>query len=757
MHHPVSQFLPHHTPGSQPPTGSGYLRLRQLWLCVLTFFSITTQAQESWIVEEARLRLCTEADVTDQHNLRIDLPPQLSHDIRGARVFLYGQEMPASPIFLRDEMLAIEVAIPAGTSGKSGGQTRLPLHVYLLEQPANTAPRPADTRPVALYGHSIRLVTRPSTYPELIALEAAIPPPPFVADLRPGEAIDAVLPETSREALRLHFTTTLMINEETTARVGASPPNTAWFLLVNGRLAAAWKTYDRRTINTCLSAPITFSPGLHRLDLVVIRNPGEPTPVMYWQKGERNPVPISSDVLYSAHQSRGWRLDDRRQQVNPGVEATNQQTIFFRDTDSVIQTFILRNLTTANTGTPPPGVLVRTGNTTAAFNELIAYPGRVLPDLALTVAAGSGSSDYTVTFPGGFRWARPQIAQPLLEVKALPVVIADKTTIELQAKVQGIPAQLIHTSPLTTAVRWRLLDAVDDQLASGYAAVDNSSAVPPLPIPLLTDAAAIELTLTSHGAPLTPPFTIRLLRPEAQFADLEPRGERLLLNHRPAILVTSSAATSVTTAESRRPQPRLLLVDEGLMNSTAPEAGLHPGQWLTTRLPYQAEHLPVLPAADREAVPDLRKFGLLQAVFEQRPAVVVWAVGLSDLRNQHVTIGEICSRLRFLAQATWAHGAKPVLLTIPEMPDLPQTRTYEAALEIKRLAHDLGISVVDAYSRAAAELPPGRGFAAFFTTSEPGFQLDSLNDEGRRWLCNLIRETVLDSGTPNRTRTEGRR
>jgi hypothetical protein len=64
---------------------------------------------------------------------------------------------------------------------------------------------------------------------------------------------------------------------------------------------------------------------------------------------------------------------------------------------------------------------------------------------------------------------------------------------------------------------------------------------------------------------------------------------------------------------------------------------------------------------------------------------------------------------------------------------------------------------VDAYSRAAAELPPGRGFAAFFTTSEPGFQLDSLNDEGRRWLCNLIRETVLDSGTPNRTRTEGRR
>jgi len=79
---------------------------------------------------------------------------------------------------------------------------------------------------------------------------------------------------------------------------------------------------------------------------------------------------------------------------------------------------------------------------------------------------------------------------------------------------------------------------------------------------------------------------------------------------------------------------------------------------------------------------------------------------LGDLgRRQPRTQGglpaeDLCLHLLFLAQATQAAGAVPVLMTLPPVPGIPRSDLRKAALLTMELAYSLGLPVIDAYSAA---------------------------------------------------------
>jgi hypothetical protein len=98
----------------------------------------------------------------------------------------------------------------------------------------------------------------------------------------------------------------------------------------------------------------------------------------------------------------------------------------------------------------------------------------------------------------------------------------------------------------------------------------------------------------------------------------------------------------------------------------------------------------------------------------------------------------------FLAQATLARGALPVLVNVPPLPDISQETSRAAALEVKRIGHSLGVPVVDLYSRSLANGQGVGAFARFFYASTESIPLRTLNNEGRLWLCEIVREYLLN-------------
>jgi hypothetical protein len=239
---------------------------------------------------------------------------------------------------------------------------------------------------------------------------------------------------------------------------------------------------------------------------------------------------------------------------------------------------------------------------------------------------------------------------------------------------------------------------------------------------------------------------LHLVYPESPLDQLEPLGNQLFINDQPAVLMTRPFNGRLGESPSIMPKHKrsrvAVFVDETWATAAGPDANLQPATWLSAHSPFRVIHVTTPESVIPGTVDDLRKFALLKTVFEQDPGIVIWGIGATDLQR-NVDQDEIGRRLIFLAQATLARGALPMLMTIPPLPDVEQENSRLAALEAKRIGHSLQTPVIDLYSRSLAK---GRGigdFARFFYSAAEELPLRTLNNDGRRWMCEIIREYLL--------------
>ena len=153
------------------------------------------------------------------------------------------------------------------------------------------------------------------------------------------------------------------------------------------------------------------------------------------------------------------------------------------------------------------------------------------------------------------------------------------------------------------------------------------------------------------------------------------------------------------------------------------------------------------------AAQEWRKFSCLGPALAEDAQVVLWAVGVNELRAG-LRAEDICLHLLFLAQAAHAAGALPVLMTLPPIPGLPAAELRRTALLTKELAYKLGTPVVDAYSAAKIKGTSSGCFDGFFLGRNNIVSLVAPNDTGRKWLCQLVAgrlRTVLRSAECPRT------
>ncbi len=723
----------------------------------------------AWRIPEADVRLAWRPAKGDTlvtpAPMQIPIPLELQMHVTGVAAYRDdGTAMPASLIMIGSQAVAAEVVITAPLTGdwqENRASLAMPLEIYLLpNQPSPLPVTAAQRLPLALSADHEKMLTRPFLAAELMALDSNRGGLEFVADLenwQDHQNNPRVVRKTKRrQMLRTHWTTTLVIDAPTSLRLGIDQLENASFLFLNGKPVVGWKEYADQAGDVALSAPLEFSPGCHRLDLFVVQDqPAQITQLYVCPVEQRKPVLISPDQLHTSRLPGAYRVEFREGTVHPGFELSPEQALHFLPRGVRLHQVAVQNLSLPQAAAAAGQVRIRLGGSTdITGGQTAVIPGLTWPDVTL-LWPGPDKSVRTLTFPSGFTWRRPSILQTRLLLDEVPIVIMHNERAQLQCRLHALsPSGQKPPAWLGQAgLVWRQFDEQGALLQNGTAEFGPTgqgqiqAGLVPLP-------GSMEVEAVMNGVPITPPTTIHVLTPDADFSGLRPRGNRLMKNNAAAILIANPPGEnhySATAIEDAWEKPVFICIDESWAATSAPAASLPMAAWINARLPeIEVRHLSVDAARFREARRELHKFGLLGELTNQSGSTVLWAVGRADLAAK-IPLPEIEKRLLFLAQASQAQGVNPILMTIPELADVPGETARISALQIKRLGHRLGLPVLDLYSQSQARIADGGGFNDFFQSSDGTLGLSSLNDRGRHFFYTLISET-LNSNPPGRTR-----
>jgi hypothetical protein len=727
------------------------------WAAVLLLLATGIfAAAPAWQVPEADLRFRLLSSSHWTHLIRVDLPPSLRAETKGVRAMLSKKrELPAQLVYLGKTPVAIELAVPrlqSSDTKDTATDAAAPVEIYLLKKEAKPEAESKLQRTPAQLCRSVRstrsLTTRPFTAVEAMRLIGAAPAS------RHGRSSSAKRPRTyfywiwdiagvghvfnrtkwtdpgEKRIGTLHWVSDLRSETKQTVAFGADQPHVAWFVYVDGKPVADWRTGKPETSGVTMGPVVELSPGFHQLEYIVVQQHGETIPRLLWrEQGKKETVAVPADAQYSVRlpqtlivegkngRAGGFRFDRVEQRMR---ERTDRQFLDISLDHLKVNDKSLPQATIA--GAPDGG-------------RQIWLPAETVPPIRVPFG------DQTLEFPARHAWLAPTTFDVETRLMEGPVVLSAD---------QPYPATMcldtLDNLPEETAkrlhVQWDLQGMDGKSLRSGEAPcrADREGARTSFEIPVVAEARRVVLKTVLDGLEVAPRQSLRLLRPTDSPIGLRVAGRSLFLGHERAVLVCAPLGPLAAIPPStRKGAPHLVILDDFWATSSGPDATVRPETVLAKALPYAVFRLS--PAVDQAvgAAAPLRKFGLLPSLLEQRADAALFALGWQDL--QAGTSGEdLCRHLLFLVQAAHAHGIRPSLMALPTLPNTQVSAVREAALLVKELALRLKIPVVDAFSAERLGDFEGGPFSRYYAAAQGAVTLTTPNDTGRQRLCDLVRQ-----------------
>ncbi len=715
-----------------------------------------------WQCSAAKLRIRVEPGTKRPHLLRVDLPLSEKDSYRGVSAFLSGGGMiPASPVYLQNRMVAVEVLVPGLSEVKSfadwhDDETWLPIEVYLLAEEKSLLPCPPESRrPIQLKRQVRKLTTRPFTSAEMVCLMAKLKQKPAVVGLSnfaatmPRPAWNT--PAGKKNAI-LHWSTELLLQDDTELSLGAEPEQTAWFMFLDGRAVADWKSCDRLPQGGRTGPATSFKAGFHRFDLFAVQRKDEAIPVPLRRFSGGRIAPLSVSELFSIHRPKAMLLERKEAGVPFGFRVENIKRYITVDTAAEITCFDISSV-----GLPADDRELVTQALRIADRAIegvgegtFAVLGNRLPllELALTHALGYREK---IVMPPRQLGVCPMIVRPRLHVVAVPPIIAAGRRLECEVSLELKP-NILPKAETQLVFEFIQLDDSGRHLAQPETVVAGANVAQKLNVHLHDSASMLEIRCLFAGKPLAEPVCIAIVRPKMVSEALSAAGNSFFLDGCRAVLVCDSLerlpvesnVIKAVPGGAGRAELNVAIVDDFWAVASGPNADLLPETWLNRSPAMQVRRYSVVDAG-RGAAAELRKFCVFgQALAVPRPQMVLLAVGQNELAAGMLP-PELCLHLLFLAQAVRASGSVPVLLALPDLPEVSPENSRKTALLTKELALKLGVPIVDAYAPAIQEKGLRGRFADFFWSYDHEMSLRTPNNRGRVWLCQLLQKCFTSS------------
>ena len=697
-------------------------------------------AAADWRAPDAGWRLRLSGAAADAHLLTVDLP--LTCRGRGVSAWtLDGSELMASPILDAERLVGVECLVTAGVGSEAD---RPSLELYL--SPDDRSPRPcaAEQRlPVRVTHRLMPLVTRPLTMPEMARLTALMPAPRTAADIASfgGDGPWRRWPRPQARHYGIwHFSCRVRRAETETLRAGPGPA--PWFLFVDGRPHSDWRGEHRSRPD----GGAAVGPGLARVDLFAIQGPREQIPVLLRGSGPNGAgEEFAGADLFSGRGPASVLIDEAGSDREIGVRVHGLQRYIVAANGTEILSFLATALgRTLAAATGGARLRIGAGPDLLLGERPYAATTRMLPELTLT---GAGEEAQSLTLPARPVWCVPTLIDPYLSLAEFPVLTAAAGSLRFAVGTMVAPA-LTEALAGQVYLSWRQRTGTGTTVSRGRKPLVSASSVQECSLPLAADAAVLDLTLSCMEQPLVEPVTVRLLRPGHDLRGLQARGRRLFAGADPAVLLTGPLARLAAlprTGVAAKPASRICFADDFVAVGSGPGADLLPEEWFREHADLDVTRVSVAAGLAPGAARELWKFSTLPQVLESGAGTVVWCVGARELQAG-VKPGRLCRHLLFLAQATHALGAEPVLVTLPPVAGVAADTVRAAALLTKELGLRLGVAVIDLYSRTRNT---GLGNAAS-TAAFPA----AAGNRRREWLyralaAGLSRNRVLSGALPD--------
>lgn len=727
------------------------------WAAVLVFLTMgLLRAAPAWQVPEAEVRLRVLSSSLWTHQVRVDLPESLRGKVQGVRAMLSTKsEVPADLVYLGDQAVAVELAVPRQASRDTAGSkedSAAPVEVYLLkEPPAKGTATPIAQRVGSLFHRTARrvaqLTTRPFTAEEAVRLLGYASPTLAGRNHSPRAffygAWDAVavgqVPNASRwgtpgenQVAVLQWAADLRIESARAVAFGADQAHVAWFLYVDGKPVADWRTSVPDAADKRFGAVVELGRGFHLLEYIVVQRDGEPVPGVFWRdRGSKEPEPIPPAIQHSVRLPTTVLIENKDGTAG-GLSFDRADQRMRARTDDEFLELRLAPARLDGKALPVASLVV---NGTPRQDAWVPTP--VVP--AIRVPFG----DQTIEFPARNAWISPLPFEVEVRLAEGPVVLSADQAYPAVVRLDRLD-DLEADTAARIRLQWRLLDGSGTMLHTGEIACDpvREGAETAFDLPIVPATRKVEIGAVLDGQEIAPWRSFRILRPEDGLVGLHATGRSLFVGSERALLICAPLAPLAAPAPSNRGgAPHLVILDDFWATVSGPQATLRPEQVLGTEGRYAVFRL----AADRDqavgAAGELRKFELLPPLLDQRADVALLALGREDLQAG-AEPRDICRHLLFLAQAARAHDVQPCLMALPSLPNISPEATREAALLVKELGVRLSIPVVDAFSAEQLGFFGDESFAQRFAAPGVTATLATPNDSGRQRLAELVRQVL---------------
>jgi len=699
----------------------------------------------------ARLRICVSSAYA--HQVRVDLPEALAATVKGVAAYAPdGSPVPASPLALGDRTPAVWLALgrvsqAAVSPGDDG--IPLPIEVYLFTEATIPAPlADAQRRPARMIRTVRALTTRPFRADEALLLLGSMTGsgrPLYAFDTGGiGDTLESAHGEalSERRSAVMFWTSSLALAKPMRAAFGASSVQAAWFLSVDGRPVADWRSVTAEGTDAFWGTAIDLTTGFHSVEYLVIQRHGEAMPQSLWKPDGQQPEALRGHCPTTHPEAVEVQLGPTVPAL--GVRLAKVSRSLFQDTG--VDLLCFTPMAADGKALSEDPLLSLDGQPFRAADgggsALAAAPHLPRVDLR---QAGNAGTPTEVCLPTRTVWVPPTRVAGTCRLLGVPPVVAATEGLPLHAELafgddEVDPRLVKQLKVLARQVDRTGKSLAEDVLGTGAGRFSAS-------IALADGAARVLVEVRAGKAVLLPPLPIRVLRSGDDLHGLEAMGQGLYQAGEHVVLACRPMESLTPARERASPSGwrRLGVLDDLCTPVDAPGASLVPERTI-------GQTWPEPPLVFRETVPDSDQTGALPSVvrfpalvrlLEMRPDAVLLLVGAPDLRHGR-SVREISRDLLFLAQAVSAAGAVPIVVALPALPGVPAAESRQAALLFKELAWRLAVPAVDGHSGERLRVLAGGTFADTFATAEGHVALAGPNDHGREWLYGLMDQAVAD-------------
>ncbi len=702
-----------------------------------------------WLFSEAHTRLVTTPVLPRSHTLRIDIPLHLRERSLGARaVDRGGNPLSLFPILDEAERLtAVEVRItitPDADEERPPPRVPFSLLVYLFDAPI-AVPESYRRLPVSLsLGPGIG-IARPGGCSGFLTLYSKIRPLKYRGEIT-SLSSDAMLDRLpsfvpKKHKLVYHLSTLWQCDTARELQFAVlNQDNGAWYMFIDQEPVFSWMEATRDKRQRLVSPSRLVAPGLHRVDFFGMLLEEELAPALAYRE-------VSADAQFQRFGNEELQtitgidellIEGKGDLIVPGFRLRQGPSFLFPASNRVLQRVVVHDLSSNLFGHSLIQQEMEIDGRQLFFDgapRLTTYlPVRPRHELLLTQGDILGYHQ-EVTTPVRLRWQEPTRVQVDFQAVGLPYL-----------QPEDGPAMLDYYLRVSPAFEEAMLSdaqlVVRRRTAEGRVLETQRAPIPASPFlrHVAIDAsdpaiAETEISIELAELAIADPIRVYHLTPASvpnfrTSAGLLRYGDGLALLRREARLA-GATAPDIAIGD-------LLLVDDFMTSAGHVRDTLLPSQWglaaekLSIRM--ISLHSNPLIAVD----PTWAKFVYLQRALKTPGDAIIWAVGKSDL-ERGISVPDYRAQLIFLVEATLKAGKIPILITLPIVHDLTQSRLRLYALAVMELAAEYDLPVVDLYSASLRR----QNIDLFYRIDERADLLSSTpNAQGRAWLFQHILSTV---------------